>query len=145
MKRCRSRGVSSSFVNSFLELIEHQYESRGLVLQHAARLSCSDRQLSERRRDRVGRLGGSIAQMRGKTRNRLARSDEFRQTLVGRNLRREPAGQRIKKVFALLRIAGAENDASQERDAGYAPRHEEPWNDASLHQGRFAGTARPQQ
>ena len=48
----------------------------------------------------------ALRKMRGKSRNRLARSDEFRQTFVRGNLHREPAGQRIKEVFALLRIAG---------------------------------------
>ena len=123
------------------ELIEHEYESRGLVLQHAAILSRSDRKLSQHRCDRIGGFGRGIAQMRGKTRNRLARPDEFRQTLVCGNLHREPAGKRIKEVLALLRIAGAENDAPQERDAWYASRHEELRNDARLHERRLAGAA----
>ena len=79
--------------------------------------------------------------MRGKTRNRLARPDEFRQTLVRGNLHREPAGQRIKEILALLRIAGAEHDAPQERDAWYASRHEELRNDARLYERRLAGAA----
>jgi hypothetical protein len=55
-----------------LQLIEHEYESRRLVLQHAAILPCSDRKLSEHGCDRIGGFGRGIAQMRGKTRNRLA-------------------------------------------------------------------------
>src|SRR5688572_2234134 len=123
------------------ELIEYEYESRGLVLQHAAILPRSDRELAELRCYRIGGLGCGIAQMRRQRRNRLARSDDLRQTFVGRNLHREPAGQRIKEIFALLRIAGTEHDSPQERDAWYASWHEKLRYDPCLHQGRLAGAA----
>ena len=141
MKRCRLERRQELVREQLFQLIQHEYESRRLVLQHAAILPCSDRKLSQHRCDRIGGFGRGIAQMRGKTRNRLARSDEFRQTFVRGNLHREPAGQRIKKILALLRIAGAEHDAPQERDAWYASWHEELRNDARLYERRLAGAA----
>ena len=141
MKRCRLERCQELVREQLLQLIQHEYESRSLVLQHAAILPCSDCKLSQHRCDRIGRFGRGIAQMRGKTRNRLARSDEFRQTLVRGNLHREPAGQRVKKILALLRIAGAEHDAPQECDAWDASWHEELRNDARLYERRLAGAA----
>ena len=141
MKRCRLERCQELVREQLFQLIQHEYESRSLVLQHAAILPCSDRKLSQHRCDRIGRFGRGIAQMRGKTRNRLARSDEFRQTFVRGNLHREPAGQRVKKILALLRIAGAEHDAPQECDAWDASWHEELRNDARLHERRLAGAA----
>ena len=123
------------------QLIQHEYESRGLVLQHAAILPCSDREVSQYSCNRIGGFGGGIAQMGGKTGNRLARPDELRQTFVRGNLHAEPARKRIKKILAFLRIAGTKYDAPQERGARYASWHEELRNDARLYERRLAGAA----
>jgi hypothetical protein len=78
------------------ELIEQEDESRSLVLQHAAIPPGRDREVSKHCCDRIARFGRGIAQMGGKTRNRLAGTDKFRQAFVRRNLRRELAGKRIE-------------------------------------------------
>jgi hypothetical protein len=78
------------------ELIEQEDESRSLVLQHAAIPPGRDREVSKHCCDRIARFGRGIAQVGGKTRNRLAGTDQFRQAFVCRNLRRELAGKRIE-------------------------------------------------
>jgi hypothetical protein len=71
-------------------------------------------------------------------------SDQFRQTLLFAQLRREPARQRIEQVFILSGIAGLEYHAPQKCRAGDPSRYEQLRQDACLHQRGLARAARAQ-